>query len=68
MSEDTKLDRLHATALFARCDRKELSRLGEIIDTVEVKARYELIRQGHRTHHAYVVESGVSLRKVCVTR
>ncbi len=60
MVEDKKLERLHATPLFAGCDRKELSRLGSIIDTADVKAGYTLFDQGRRSHSAYLVESGTA--------
>ena len=60
MAKDPKLDRLHAAPLFAGCDRKELERLGRIIDTVDVSAGTELFRQGRREHYAYVIESGVA--------
>ncbi len=57
---DTKLERLHAIPLFAGCDHKELSHLGTIIDSVEIKAGYALMEEGHRSHYAYVVESGTA--------
>ncbi len=60
MGMDSKLERLQAAPFFAGCGRKELERLGAIIDTVDVKAGYELFRQGSRSHYAYVVESGTA--------
>ena len=60
VAEDIKLERLHGTPLFAGCDRKELSRLGTIIDTVDIKAGYTLFEQGRRSHYAYVIESGTA--------
>ena len=60
MASDSKLDRLHSAPLFARCDKKALESLAKIIDTVEIDAGYELILQGRRSRHAYVIESGTA--------
>ncbi len=60
MSKDPKLDRLHAAPLFSNCDVKELKHLVAIIDTMDVKAGYEIFREGRREHYAYVVESGLA--------
>ena len=54
------VERLRAAALFARCDSEALSRLATVIDTIEVEPRHQLMRQGHATDCAYVVESGVA--------
>lgn len=58
MSKDPKLDRLHAAPLFAAADKKELSRLAQAIDMIDVPAGRTLIRQGTRSHEAFVIESG----------
>ncbi|MFT7476591.1 MAG: CRP-like cAMP-binding protein [Verrucomicrobiales bacterium] len=60
MSKDPKLDRLHATPLFANCDPNELKHLVAIIDTVNVAEGSELFREGRREQFAYVVESGTA--------
>lgn len=59
MSKDQKLDRLHATPLFANCETKELKHLVSIIDMVDVEPGSEIFRQGRREYFAYVVESGI---------
>ncbi len=58
MTKDPKLERLHAAPLFSKCDKKELERLAMAIDVVDVDAGRALIRQGTRTHEAFVIESG----------
>ncbi len=58
MVKDLKLDRLHAAPLFAKCDKKALERLAAAIDVIDVDAGRILIRQGTRTHEAFVIESG----------
>lgn len=60
MVDDSKLERLQATPLFARCDRKELSNLAAIIDTVDIKAGHEVFKQGRQEQFAYVISSGTA--------
>lgn len=58
MAKDPKLDRLHATPLFAACDKKALERLAQAIDTLDIEPGRTLIKQGTVTHEAFIIESG----------
>lgn len=58
MAKDPKLERLHAAPLFAACDKKELERLAQAIETIDIEAGRTLIRQGSHNHEAFVIESG----------
>jgi CRP-like cAMP-binding protein len=58
MSKDAKLDRLANVALFSGLSRRQLERVAEITDEVDVPAGRILARQGEPAHVAYVVVSG----------
>jgi CRP-like cAMP-binding protein len=56
--KDPKLELLHSIGLFARLDRHDLERLGQLTDEVDVPAGKVLMRQGERGAEAFVVVSG----------
>ncbi|HSG87312.1 MAG TPA: cyclic nucleotide-binding domain-containing protein [Candidatus Limnocylindrales bacterium] len=56
--KDPKLDLLHSIGLFSRLDRRDLERLGQLVDEVEVPAGKVLMRQGDTGSEAFVVVSG----------
>lgn len=56
--KDPKLDLLHSIGLFSRLDRRDLERLGQLVDEVEVPAGKVLTRQGDTGSEAFVVVSG----------
>lgn len=56
--KDPKLDLLHSIGLFSRLDRRDLERLGQLVDEVEVPAGKVLMLQGDTGSEAFVVVSG----------
>lgn len=55
---DPKLDLLHSIPLFARLGQRELERLGQLTDEIDVPAGKVLMRQGEHGAEMFVVASG----------
>ena len=64
MAADPKLDRLRSVPLFSGLGSREIERLGQLVDEVEVPAGHVLMRQGDRGNEMFVLVSG----KVSVER
>ncbi len=64
MAADPKLDRLRSVPLFAGLGSREIERLGQLADEVDVPAGHVLMRQGDRGNEMFVLVSG----KVSVER
>lgn len=60
LHNDAKIDRLHASKLFARCDKKALTDLASAVDEVSVASGRTLFTQGSRHNEAYVIQSGTA--------
>jgi CRP/FNR family transcriptional regulator, cyclic AMP receptor protein len=58
MARDEKLDHLRRVPLFARMGSRELERLGQLADEVEVGLDEVLAEQGHVGHEFFVVLEG----------
>lgn len=58
MARDEKLDLLATVPLFARLGRKELGRLGQLADEVEVGLDRVLTEQGETGHEFFIVLDG----------
>lgn len=58
MPSDPKLDLLHSVPLFARLGKKDLVRLGQLADEIEVGADRVLMRQGERGAEMFVILAG----------
>jgi CRP/FNR family transcriptional regulator, cyclic AMP receptor protein len=58
MARDEKLDLLSRVPLFARMGRKELERLGQLADEVEVGLDRVLAEQGEIGHEFFIVLDG----------
>ena len=58
MAIDEKLDHLRKVPLFARMDRGELERLGQLADEIEVGMDELLTEQGRVAHEFFVVLDG----------
>jgi CRP-like cAMP-binding protein len=56
--KDPKLDLLRSIGLFSRLDRRDLERLGQLVDEVELPADKVLMRQGDSGAEAFIVVSG----------
>lgn len=61
MARDEKLDLLHGIPLFSGLDKRQLLRLGQMTDEVDVADGRTLMRQGERGDELFVVIEG-SLR------
>lgn len=64
MAADPKLDRLRSVPLFSGLGSREIERLGQLADEVDVPAGHVLMRQGDRGNEMFVLVSG----KVSVDR
>lgn len=58
MTSDLKLKLLHSVPLFERLGRRELERIGQLADEVDVPAQKVLMRQGDLGHEMFVIASG----------
>lgn len=58
MTRDEKLDHLRRVPLFSRMGRKELERLGQLADEIEVGLDEVLTEQGRVGHEFFVVLDG----------
>jgi CRP-like cAMP-binding protein len=56
--KDPKLELLHSIGLFARLGGRDLERLGQLADEVDVPAGKVLMRQGETGREAFVVVAG----------
>lgn len=58
MARDEKLDLLHGIPLFSGLDKRQLLRLGQLTDEVDVADGRTLMRQGERGDELFVVIEG----------
>ncbi|MCC6173847.1 MAG: cyclic nucleotide-binding domain-containing protein [Chloroflexi bacterium] len=58
MAADEKLEHLKRVPLFARMGRRELERLGQLTDEIEVGLDQHLTEQGHSGHEFFIVLDG----------
>lgn len=58
MARDPKLDLLHSIPLFSRLGQREVERLGQLVDEIDVPAGQVLMRQGDRGSEMFVLASG----------
>ena len=58
LRRDAKHDLIKGTPLFAHCSRKDLQRIGQIADEVDLQAGKVLIREGERGREFFVIVSG----------
>ena len=58
MARDEKLDHLRTVPLFARMGHRELERLGQLADEIEVGLDQVLAEQGRTGHEFFVVLEG----------
>ena len=58
LRRDAKHDLIKGTPLFAHCSRKDLQRIGQIADEVDLQAGKVLIREGERGREFFVLVSG----------
>lgn len=58
MARDEKLDHLRRVPLFAHLGRRELKRLGQLADEIEVGLDQVLTQQGRTGHEFFVVLDG----------
>ncbi len=56
--KDPKLELLHSVALFAGLGQRELERLGQLTDEIDVPAGKVLMRQGEHGDEMFIVASG----------
>jgi CRP-like cAMP-binding protein len=55
---DPKVERLSHVQLFSACDRRELSRIAQLAEEVEVPSGRVLIRRGDPGREAFVISDG----------
>ena len=60
LQNDAKIDRLQASKLFAKCDKRALADLASAVDEASIVAGRTLITQGSRLNEAYAVQSGTA--------
>jgi CRP-like cAMP-binding protein len=58
MASDQKLDLLRTIPLFSALGKKEIARLGQLMDQIDVPAGHVLMRQGDLGHEMFVVITG----------
>ena len=58
MAHDEKLDHLRTVPLFSRMGKRELERLGQLADEIEVGLDQVLAEQGHVGHEFFIVLDG----------
>lgn len=58
MASDPKLDLLRSIPLFSGLGKKEIERLGQLADEIDLPAGRVLMRQGERGTEMFVVVSG----------
>ena len=60
MASDPKLEMLHTIPLFARLNKDDLRRLGQLADRIDVPAGRILMREGDTGSEMFVIESGAA--------
>jgi CRP-like cAMP-binding protein len=61
---NAKVDLIRATPLFAQCSRRDLVRIAQVADELEVSAGTVLIREGERGREFFVIIRGeVEIRR-----
>ncbi len=58
MTRDPKLDLLRSIPLFSRLGKREIERLGQLVDEIDVPGGHVLMRQGDRGSEMFVLASG----------
>jgi CRP/FNR family cyclic AMP-dependent transcriptional regulator len=58
LRRDAKLDLIKGTPLFAHCSKKDLQRIGQIADEVDLRQGKVLIQEGDRGREFFVIVSG----------
>ncbi len=58
MTSDAKLDLLRSIPLFSGLGKKEIQRLGQLADEIDVPTGHVLMRQGDRGSEMFVIVSG----------
>lgn len=58
MARDEKLDLLRRVPLFAKCDRRQIQRIGMLADEVDLPKGRVLMRQGERGEEMFVLIDG----------
>lgn len=58
MAKDEKLELLKRIQLFSQLNRRELLRLGELADEVDLPSGRVLMREGERGQEAFIIVSG----------
>ena len=58
MARDPKLELLKSIPLFSRLGRKDIERLSQLVDEIDVPGGHVLMRQGDRGSEMFVLESG----------
>ena len=58
MARDEKLELLKRIQLFSRLNRRELLRLGELADEIDLPSGRVLMREGERGEEAFIIVSG----------
>lgn len=58
MARDEKLDLLRRVPLFARCDGRQIERIGMLADEVDLPKGRVLMRQGERGEEMFVLIDG----------
>lgn len=58
MAQDEKLEHLRRVPLFSRMGRRELERLGQLTDEIEVGLDEHLTEQGETGHEFFIVLDG----------
>ena len=58
LRRDAKLELIKGTPLFTRCSRKDLQRIAEVADEIDLQAGKVLIEEGERGREFFVLVSG----------
>ena len=58
LRRDAKLELIRGTPLFTHCSRKDLQRIAEVADEIDLQAGKVLIEEGERGREFFVLVSG----------
>jgi len=58
LRKDAKLDLIKGTPLFAHCSKKDLQRISQIADEVDLRQGKVLIQEGERGREFFVIVTG----------
>ena len=58
LRRDAKLELIRGTPLFTHCSRKDLQRIAEVADEIDLQAGKVLIEEGQRGREFFVLVSG----------